>query len=73
MLAPLAGGLALRAARPSVARAESALNGLSALTECVLLYAALSGVSGSGQLVQDVAGSLAFMIAAGAIAFLGDA
>jgi BASS family bile acid:Na+ symporter len=64
VLAPLAAGLAVRAGRPGVERAESALNGLSALTVCVLLYAALSGVSGGGQLVQDAAGSLAFMIAA---------
>ncbi len=70
VLAPLAGGLALRGARPSVARAASALNGLSALTVCVLLYAALSAVSGGGQLVQDAIGSVAFMIAAGALAFL---
>jgi BASS family bile acid:Na+ symporter len=70
VLAPLAGGLALRGIRPGIERAAGALNGLSALTVCVLLYAALSGVSGGGQLVQDVVGSLAFMIAAGALALL---
>jgi BASS family bile acid:Na+ symporter len=70
VLAPLVGGLALRGARPSFARAQSALNGLSALTVCVLLYAALSGVGGGRQLVQDTIGSLAFMIAAGALALL---
>jgi BASS family bile acid:Na+ symporter len=68
VLAPLAGGLALRGARPSIARAQSTLNGLSAVTVCVLLYAALSGVSGGAQLLQDAVGSLAFMIVAGVLA-----
>lgn len=70
VLAPLAGGLAIRGARPALERAEGAFNGLSALTVCVLLYAALSGVSGGGQLVQDAAGSVAFMIASGVLALI---
>lgn len=70
VLAPLAAGLGLRGARPRLERAEGALNGLSSLTVCVLLYAALSGVSGDGQLLREIAGSLAFMVAAAAIALL---
>ena len=52
VIAPLAVGLAIRGARPALQRSEGSLNGLSALTVCVLLYAALSGVGGGHQLAQ---------------------
>jgi predicted Na+-dependent transporter len=64
VLAPLALGLALRAAAPRLSRTEGTLNGLAALTVCALLYAAISGVRGGHQLIQEIVASLAFMIIA---------
>jgi predicted Na+-dependent transporter len=64
VLAPLALGLALRAAAPRLSRTEGTLNGLAALTVCGLLYAAISGVHGGHQLIQEIVGSLVFMIVA---------
>jgi bile acid:Na+ symporter, BASS family len=68
VLAPLAAGLAIRGLRPALARSEGSLNGLSALTVCVLLYAALSGAAHGHELAQAVVGSAVFMLAAGVVA-----
>ena len=70
VLAPLIVGLAIRGLRPGLQRSEGSLNGLSALTVCVLLYAALSGVSGGHQLAQAALGSALFMLAAGIVALI---
>lgn len=70
VLAPLAAGLAIRGKRPALERSEGFLNGLSALTVCVLLYAAMSGVAGGHQLAQAALGSLLFMITAGFVALI---
>lgn len=68
VLAPLAAGLTIRGLRPTLERREGSLNGLSALTVCVLLYAALSGAADGHQLAQAVLGSVLFMLAAGIVA-----
>jgi BASS family bile acid:Na+ symporter len=70
VLAPLAAGLAIRGLRPALQRSEGLLNGLSALTVCVLLYAAMSGVAGGHQLAQAALASLRFMLAAGVVALI---
>jgi BASS family bile acid:Na+ symporter len=70
VLVPLTGGLVLRRLLPRLADAEDAIGGLSALTVCLLLYAALSGLNGGRELLDDALGSLAFMIVAGGLAIL---
>jgi hypothetical protein len=70
VLAPLVVGLAIRGLRPALERSEGSLNGLSALTVCLLLYAALSGVGGGHQLAQAALGSVLFMLAAGIVALV---
>ena len=67
VLLPLAGGLAVRRARPQLHRVDDHANGLSALVVCGLLYAAVSGVSGGHELLGELAGSALFIIAAGAL------
>jgi predicted Na+-dependent transporter len=64
VLLPLAVGLTARAMTPGLKRSEGTLNGLASLTVCVLLYAAISGVHGGHQLVQEIVASLAFMVVA---------
>jgi predicted Na+-dependent transporter len=64
VLAPLALGLGARGMTTRMAKADGALNGLAAFTVCALLYAAISGVHGGRQLIQDLVASLAFMIVA---------
>lgn len=68
VLLPLAAGLLLRGTCPHLARTNGALNGVSALTVCVLLYASLSAVTGGARLAQELISCLAFMLAAGAVA-----
>jgi hypothetical protein len=69
VLAPLAIGLAARALAPGLRRAGGCFNGLAALTVCVLLYAAISGVHGGSQLASDLVASTAFIIVS--LAFAG--
>jgi predicted Na+-dependent transporter len=64
VLAPLAAGLAARGMAPRLSESEDTLNGLAALAVCALLYAAISGVRGGHQLIQDLIASLAFMTVA---------
>jgi BASS family bile acid:Na+ symporter len=69
VLVPLAAGLAVRARLPALERGEGALGGLSAAIVCVLVYAALSGVSGGGSALRDAAlASLAFLAASAVLA-----
>lgn len=64
VLAPLAVGLTARALTPRLSQSEGTLNGLAALTVCALLYAAISGVNGGDQVIQEIIASVAFMIVA---------
>ena len=68
VLLPLVVGVGARGVWPGFRRAEGALNGLAALTVCVLLYAALSAVGGSGRLGSELIASVAFVLAAGVVA-----
>jgi BASS family bile acid:Na+ symporter len=70
VLAPLAAGLLLRGRQPALKRAEGSLNGLAAVTVCLLLYAAVSNVHGGHRLAQEILGSAAFMIASAALGLL---
>jgi len=64
VLLPLAAGLAIRSMVPRLSETEGALTGCAALTVCALLYAAISGVHGGHQLVQELVASISFMIVA---------
>jgi BASS family bile acid:Na+ symporter len=66
VLLPLALGVAVRGARPQLRRVEAEANGVAALTVCVLLYAAVSGVSGGRELLTELLGSAIFIAAAAA-------
>lgn len=70
VLVPLGVGLAARGMTPRLGKNEGALNGLAALTVCALLYAAISGVHGGHELIQDITASVAFMLAAFAVGTL---
>lgn len=70
VLVPLVVGLAARRILPAIGRGEGALGGLSTLTVCALVYAALSGVSAGQQLSGAVLGSLAFLLASGLLALV---
>jgi predicted Na+-dependent transporter len=61
VLVPLAVGLAIRAARPTLERAQGALEGGSSLTVCVLVYAALSGVGSGGALAGAALAAALFL------------
>jgi predicted Na+-dependent transporter len=66
VLLPLALGLVIRGVRPQLKTIEDQANGLSALTVCVLLYAAVSGVSGSHELLTELLGGSIFITVASA-------
>jgi BASS family bile acid:Na+ symporter len=70
VLVPLGAGLLLRGLRPGLQRAAANLGGISALLVCALLYAAISGVSDSGNLGPGIIGSLAFILASSALGLL---
>lgn len=70
VLVPLLVGLAVRRVLPVIGRGDGALGGLSTLTVCALVYAALSGLSTGQQLPAAVLGSLAFLLASGLLALL---
>jgi len=63
VLLPLLLGLITRGALPAIQHGEGALGGLSTLTVCTLVYAALSGLSGGHDLPAAALGSLAFLLA----------
>jgi predicted Na+-dependent transporter len=70
VLLPPVLGLAARGTWPQLERVEGDANGLSALAVCVLLYAAVSGVSGGHELLTELLGSAIFIAAAAALGFV---
>jgi sodium/bile acid cotransporter family protein DUF4137 len=66
VLLPLAVGLLARAALPRLERAEGELNGLATIAVVVLVYGAMSGAQGGGDLLSALAASAMFL-AAGAV------
>lgn len=70
VLVPLAAGIALRAARPSVARIDAELASASTLTVVALVYAALSGVGSGGGVGAALLASAIFLFASAAVGLL---
>ena len=68
VIVPLIAGLLVRGSLPCLQRAEPALAGLSTLAVCALVYAALSGVHGDGQLGAASLAAVAFLVANGMLA-----
>jgi len=66
VLVPLAIGIAIRAARPSLERIDSEVASASTLTVVALVYAALSGVGSAGDVGAAVLASALFLGASGA-------
>lgn len=70
VLAPLALGILIRAARPSVQRFDAELASASTLTVVALVFAALSGVGSPGDVAGAVLASAVFLPACGAVGLL---
>jgi bile acid:Na+ symporter, BASS family len=65
VVVPLAVGLAARGRFPRLSQADAELAGLASLTVVLLLYSAMSGASGGGELAAAVAASTLFLAASG--------
>jgi predicted Na+-dependent transporter len=70
VLVPLVAGLAARATVPALGRAEPEYGAGCAVVIAALVYAALSGTEGSGELGQAVLAGGAFLVASGVVAAL---
>ena len=68
VLLPLAVGLAARWRFTRIGEYEDVAAGLSSVTVCALVYAALSGLDGGNGLLSAALGSLAFLLACGLLA-----
>jgi bile acid:Na+ symporter, BASS family len=61
VIAPLAGGLTVRAAAPRLRHADDELGGLATITLAVLVYAAMSGTGANGDLLAATAAGALFL------------
>jgi predicted Na+-dependent transporter len=61
VIAPLAGGLTVRAAAPRLRHADDELGGLATITLAVLVYAAMSGTGANGDLLAATAAGAPFL------------
>ena len=61
VIAPLAGGLTVRAAAPRLRHADDELGGLATITLAVLVYAAMSGTGADGDLLAATAAGALFL------------
>jgi BASS family bile acid:Na+ symporter len=62
VIAPLVGGLAVRAAVPRLGGADAELGGLAAITLVVLVYGAMSGTGADGDLLAATAAGALFLV-----------